>query len=185
MCSLTDTDSTLCTQVAMGLPSFQCEMTKEGDKEEKGGQPPETLDDMFFLNVMELGVASLMPLSHACLISCLSATSVLPRATCFFLNAIQRACPPPSFPKFLSVLTLVSRPPVSHVSTPLYSLLHAVHRLLLSISLAPPPLSSLSILSLFSLFSLSLLSLFSLARASHELCLRALVIWRLCVGMLT
>lgn len=42
-------------QVAMGLPSFQCEMTKEGDKEEKGGQPPETLDDMFFLNVMELG----------------------------------------------------------------------------------------------------------------------------------
>ena len=154
MCSLTDTDSTLCTQVAMGLPSFQCEMTKEGDKEEKGGQPPETLDDMFFLNVMELGVASLMPLSHACLISCLSATSVLPRATCFFLNAIQRACPPPSFPKFLSVLTLVSRPPVSHVSTPSYTL----SIVSCSLSPSPPPLS------LLSLFSLSSLSFFSRTR---------------------
>jgi hypothetical protein len=41
-------------EISMLLPSFQCQLTKEQDKGENG-VPPETLDDHFFDNVMDLG----------------------------------------------------------------------------------------------------------------------------------
>jgi hypothetical protein len=52
-------------QTSMLLPSFQCQLTKEKDKVE-GAAPPETLDDHFFDNVMDLGMSFPLP---PCLIS--------------------------------------------------------------------------------------------------------------------
>jgi len=48
-------DDEKAAEEGFSLPSFREELTKEADKPDNGGGPPQTLDDCYFYNLMELG----------------------------------------------------------------------------------------------------------------------------------